>query len=301
MFNPFHELLPTKESPPNEADSFLVCGMFTSNYAEKALKLEQSLIRFDLPYVLYEIPSIHSSITPNGESNSQFNKPKFIDEMLGRYKLPVLYIDVDFIIEKKPELIYEIANQSYDFGIFNWLSPARNDAYVPINISGFEVNRFYTYSHGIFAYDEKQLRCSGGVQFWGNTPQARKLLNRWIATIEANPYAPDDVSLDFSYNNNPEKYLVRSFWLPKSYARIAFWIFDMPIINHPAFPTSVEKFQSINLKDGEFWVDGSQVQEATPLFYIQPGTFLDIHRDEIVMFQNGVRLKIAKNSFPIYV
>ena len=115
MTNPYYELLPAKEVPPNEVDSFLVCGMFTKNYGDKALKLEASLNKFRMPYALYEIPSIHSSISHHGSASSPFNKPEFIRAMLDKYKLPILYLDVDCEIELNPTLITQIIHKGKDF------------------------------------------------------------------------------------------------------------------------------------------------------------------------------------------
>ena len=127
MLNPFRDLLPAREAFSGEGDGFIACGMFTRNYADKALNLENSLNKFSLPYALYEIPSIHSSISHHGNTNSSFNKPKFIRAMLDKYKLPILYLDVDCVIESAPDLINEIAGQEYDFAIFNWLKNERNE------------------------------------------------------------------------------------------------------------------------------------------------------------------------------
>jgi len=300
MLNPFRDLLPVKEASSGEGDSFIACGMFTRNYTTKALNLQDSLNKFGLPYALYEIPSIHSSISHHGNTSSPFNKPKFIRALLDRYKLPILYLDVDCVIENTPDLINEIARQEYDFAIFNWLKNERNDAYAPINTS-LGPNRFYAYSHGFNVYDESQLRCSGAVQFWNNTKQAYNLLARWNAAIDKNPNAADDICLDFSYNNYFDKGMMKSYWLPKSYARYAFWIFDKPIINHPDLPHVGSQFQELKLNQGEFLVDEGFFQRRAEIFYIQPNTFLDVHKNEIVMFQNGMRLKIAKNNLPFYL
>jgi hypothetical protein len=126
-------------------------------------------------------------------------------------------------------------------------------------------------------------------------------LARWNAAIDKNPNAADDICLDFSYNNYFDKGMMKSYWLPKSYARYAFWIFDKPIINHPDLPHVGSQFQELKLNQGEFLVDEGFFQRRAEIFYIQPNTFLDVHKNEIVMFQNGMRLKIAKNNLPFYL
>jgi hypothetical protein len=287
--------------PPNEVDSFLVCGIFTSNYANKALKLEASLNKFGMPYALYEIPSIHSSISHHGSASPPFNKPQFIMAMLDKYKYLILYLDVDCEIERNPTLITQIIQKGRDFGIFNWLSRERNDAYGPVNLPDYENNRFYTYTHGVNFLDEAQLRCSGAVQFWGNTLQAKNLLNQWNQTVEENPNTADDISLDFAYNNNVERDLIRPFWLPKSYARYAFWIFDKPIINHPDMPDGGGQFHQIKLKEGEVLVDERGLQRKPEIFYIPQNMFLDRLKNEIVEFQFGIPVRIKRNTIPTYI
>jgi len=299
--NPYTDLLPTKESPPNEADIFLVCAIFTSSYAFKATKLETSLKKFRIPYSLYQIPSIHSSISRHGSNNSPFNKPKFIMEMLNKYKRGILYLDIDIIVESEPFLIGEIAKKGYDFAIFNWLSKERNDAYGPVYIPGYKANRFYGYTHGIFEYDETQLICSGAVQFYGNTEIAKLLLIRWDATIEENPHVADDVSMNFTFNNKIDRSLLLAYWLPKSYARYIFWIFDKPVINHPDMPDNNTQFQQIQLKKGEHLFNMGSALKKPRLYYIQPKALLDLQTNQIFSFENGILLKIGENKMPIYI
>jgi hypothetical protein len=300
--NSFRKLIPVKEVLPSNADNFIVCAMFTGNYGNKAKKLEASLVKFRMPHALFEISSIHSSISPHGSTNSPYNKPQFVKAMLEKYKLSILYLDIDCVIESKPSLINELVEQDYDLAIFNWLSKERNDSYQPFNFQGIEPNRFFGYTHGVNFYDESQLRCSGAVQFWANTRPALDLLNVWNRTIEENPHAPDDRSLDFAFNNKFEKGVIRSYWLPKSYARYAFWIFDKPIINHPDFPNSnLTKFQEIKFKEGEHLLNEGSLKKKPILFFIQPNTFLDIKKNRVVSIQGEILLKISENTRSIYI
>jgi len=300
ILNPFRSHSAIHEINPKQGQNFIVCGMYTKEYFEMALRLKNSLERFNLPYGLFEIPTIHSSISYRGNSSSEFNKPKFISAMFERYKLPVLYIDVDCVIDSYPQLIDEILNEGYEFAIFNWLSSERNDAYVSVNLPGLESNRFYVYSHGINQIDEGQLRCSGAVQLWSNKDSTRELLNIWNETILRNPFSADDECLDYAFNNF-KKNIIKAFWLPKSYARYAFWIFDKPAINHPDFPSIGSKFKKINLEEGKFLVDESHIKPRQPLFYIQPNMLLDTLKNHIVVYQNGIFLKVSNNQMPIYI
>jgi hypothetical protein len=301
VLNPFRKLHPVKEVLPKNVDSFLVCGMFTSNYAHKAARLEDSLKKFGLPYALYQTPSIHSSISHHGKFDSDFNKPRFINAMLDKYKLPILYIDVDCVIERNPILIRQIIKKEKDFAVFNWLSRERNDAYKPVNPPNYEADRFYAYSHGCHSIDEGQLLCSGAVQLWRNTESAIRLLEKWDETIQAYPMAADDISLNFAFNNLSKAVKIRAFWLPKGYARYAFWIFDKPIINHPEMPNLGSQFQDIKPIGNERMVYEERYQARPKLFYIQPNTFLDTYKNEIVAVEADIPVRIKRNTLPTYI
>ncbi len=297
--DPFSHIKPFSEIVHTNNSRFIVCGMFTKNYSEKANKFLDSINKFKLSNVIYEVPDIHSSISYLGKIDSQFNKPTFIGYLLNRYKKNILYVDVDCLFEDYPDLIHFLSNHNFDFGIFNWLSKERNDAYSPVDLPGYEHRRFYRLSHGIDMWDESQLICSGAVQFWADTKSARNLLNDWNNVIRENPNTADDISLNFAYNN--KKFSINSYWLPKKYARYAFWIFDKPIINHPDMPHSGVQFQKIALKSGEFLVNQGTLQKRQKTFFIQPNAFLDLHTNDVVLLQNGIFLKIGVNTLPFYI
>jgi hypothetical protein len=81
------------------------------------------------------------------------------------------------------------------------------------------------------------------------------LLARWHRTIAAFPECADDACLNFVFNNLTSRswlrWLLKVRWLPKSYARISWWISEKPIINHAARPTSGGGLKSsfIKIKD----------------------------------------------------
>jgi hypothetical protein len=89
-------------------------------------------------------------------------------------------------------------------------------------------------------YSTSQLQCSGLTQFYRNSLSARAFLGRWHRAVAAFPGSADDQCLDFAYNNLPRSswlsWTLKARWLPKAYARYAFWIYAEPVINHPDFP-----------------------------------------------------------------
>ena len=126
---------------------------------------------------------------------------------------------------------------------------------------GIENNykNIFKYSHSIDYISNDQLIVSGAVQYWGKSDNSKKLLEKWHTKILENEGTPDDHCLDFSFNNlDVENNLdIKKFWLPKSYARYAWWIFDKPIINHPQFPYNGSSVVQIKEEHGmkRFYVE----------------------------------------------
>ncbi|MDH4189979.1 MAG: hypothetical protein OEW21_07235, partial [Betaproteobacteria bacterium] len=206
-------------------------------YAEH---LRESCERFDLPYVLHEIPTIHRSIHIRGSSDLRYTKPNFIQHLLDRYRVPILYLDVDCVFRAYPTLIDELIDGGISFAIYNWLADVDNETFWPINVrlDGRVIqDRFYHYSHRVPWYSTEQLICSGCVQFYDVSTAASALLAMWHRTIEKYPGTPDDQCLWFAFNNGGARIpAIRWSWLPKDYARYAWWIFSRPVIEHPDLP-----------------------------------------------------------------
>jgi len=232
---------------------FIVGAMFTAAFADRALRLAASCQDFSLSYELHEVPTIHSSISPRGSSDPAFTKANFIHHLLKTHRKPVLYVDCDCEFLARPDLILELASSDCDFAIYNWLADDYTDLFRPVDVSLAGAapagNRFYRYSGSVDWYSTTQLVCSGLAQFYRNTFAARALLARWHHTVMEFPGSADDQCLDFTYNNLKRRswlyWLLKTRWLPKAYARIAFWIYAEPIINHRDFPVTDKAFVRI--------------------------------------------------------
>jgi hypothetical protein len=215
--------------------SYIVCAMFTKNYEHKAERLRASLDEIHLDYAIYEVPAVHRSINKNGIDDALLSKPQLISFALDEFNKPVLYVDADVCFRSKPLLF---ASSRADFAIYNWLADDSTDAWVPVagqNIAPGNPPRYWNFSHAVDDWSETQLICSGCVQWWAPTNPARALLERWYSIIVAHPRAQDDHCLDAAFNyRSPDN--LRFGWLPKEYARIAFWIFSDPVIDHPELP-----------------------------------------------------------------
>jgi hypothetical protein len=226
-----------------DGDMPLICAMFTPDYAVLAERLVGSLHRLGLAHALFEVPTVHRSISPRGSDDLTYTKANFLWHLLESTRSTLLYLDADCVVRRTPELIRHLTRAGHDLATVNWLGAERNDAYVPAWLPestqpSDTPPRYYQHGFHVDAVSEEQLMCSGAVQLWGCTDAARGLLSAWFATVAAHPQVPDDESLNFAFNN-PEgewRAALRPFWLPKSYARYPWWIFDEPIIDHPDVP-----------------------------------------------------------------
>jgi hypothetical protein len=228
---------------------FFVCAMFTASYRLKAERLAASLEQLGLAYALFETPHIHRSISGRGSDDIAFAKPHFIGEMLKRFGKPVLYVDADVVFRQMPVLIATLCADHVDFAIYNWLADSENDAWMPAGDTGLW--KFY---FAMDALSDSQLAASGAVQFWNNTQPAHALLAAWEAALTGFPGVQDDHCLDFAFNHAGDG--VHAQWLPKEYARYAFWMYADPVIDHPDFPApQAGQFAALGMKR----VDASQV------------------------------------------
>jgi hypothetical protein len=230
-------------SIPDGHDAPLICGMFTPSYALLAERLVGSLLPLGLPHAIFEVPTVHRSISPRGSDDPSYTKANFLWHVLGLANRAVLYLDVDCVVRRRPELVARLVAGGHDLATVNWLGPDRNDAYVPALLADnlrapAALPRYYQHSYHVDFVTDEQLLCSGAVQLWGNTAAARGLLAAWFATIVVHPGVPDDECMNFTFNNPVGSWraALRPSWLPKSYARYPWWIFDEPIIDHPDIP-----------------------------------------------------------------
>ena len=236
-FCPFTDYKIYAQSLRRDSLPFLVAAMFTRNIENLAKRLKTSLERVGLNFVLYEVPTIHSSISAKGTSDIAFCKPNFIHFVHTEFHLPVLYVDADMIFRDSPQKIFQIARGNVDFASYNWLADAATDAYVPaaVVIDGISSkDRYYRFSHSVDLYDSTQLLASGATQYY--SPDAEPLLRGWLDAISRFPQAADDEVLDYTFNLVVQKERIRTHWWTKDYCRYAWWINVQPIIDHPQNP-----------------------------------------------------------------
>ncbi len=232
---------------------FIVIAMFTSHHAkylQYADRFADSCEKFKLEYIIYDIEGIHTSISLSGTDDPNHTKASLINFVIDSYAKPVLYVDIDCYFEAFPDIILQCIHRQVDFAIYNWLSDPITDAYIPVTVkvpqedTMIEVkDQYYKYSHAVNYYSDQQLLCSGCTKYFNTSNASLYLLKCWQETMIQFPISVDDQSLDYAFNNKIlDKVPIQTYWLPKSYARYPWWIYEKPVINHPDTPISREDY-----------------------------------------------------------
>jgi hypothetical protein len=271
---------------------YIVGAMFTANYVKEAERLVASCERFGLAHAIHEVPVVHRSIHSRGADDPTYTKANFIHHLLDTHKKPILYLDADCEFVADPDLVPGLVKSGCDFSVYNWLADEYTDTFAPIELGvgadGPPIkNRFFHFRSCIDWYSTSQLIPSGCVQLYGNTDGARHFLSEWHQTIVTFPRTSDDQCLSFAFNNlDPRTSTLNVQWLPKAYARISWWIYAKPVINHEGRPQRNSKFIQFDCLDtGQrkiFYPSAAELKTVTPLF----------PRDCIIDTERGVLAKI---------
>ena len=255
---------------------YIVAAIFTASYASRAERLAASCETFGLPYAIHEVPVVHRSINSRGADDSAYTKANFIHHLLDAHKKPILYLDADCEFVAEPELLLELVKSGCDFAVYNWLADEHTDAFVPIELGvgadGPPIkNRFFRFFRSIDWYSRSQLIPAGCVQYYGNTEGAKHLLSQWHQTIASFPGTADDHCLAFAFNNlGPRQSTLHVQWLPKAYARVSWWIYVKPVINHEGRPqadSGFVQFDTFDTGDRKVWYPtAAELRTVTSLF-----------------------------------
>jgi hypothetical protein len=299
------------EPAPSTTSGFVVGAMVTSSYNGFAERLAASCRDMELPLALFEVPHVHTSVSPNGSHDLRYTKPNFIHFLLTRYKCPILYLDADCVVVQPPTLIRQLLAERIDFSIFNWLAEEHTEAYVPFSMPVREASaqlpiidpkRFYRFSHSVDGLSDSQIICSGAVQWYGQGYAARQLLQLWHGVIERSPGCEDDCCLDWAYNNYPATASQpRCLWLKKNYSRYAWWIYEAPVIDHPQFPGVAKGFVQLNALDGKPRVH-AELLRPTQLEYILPkDRLIDVQTRTLLRMHDGAWHADGTFSTPLWL
>jgi tetratricopeptide (TPR) repeat protein len=268
------------------AGAYVVGAMMTPDFTRCGERLAASCRAHSLPLALFEVPTVHRSISVKGSGDPRYTKANFVSFLLERYGRPVLYLDVDCVIAQRPERIERLMADRVDFAIFNWLAEEHTEAYVPANLE--PRGRFYRFSHSIDHRSDTQLLCSGAVQWYHRTPAARALLDAWQAVIERAPGAADDKCLDLAFNNFPQRSPRLNWaWLEKPYARIAWWIYVPPVIDHPEIPHLNDGFVGLDELDGRPRIHYGHVQPQAVSYIFPKELLIDTETRTLLRLEAG--------------
>jgi len=279
------------------AAPFVVGAMMTAGYASLAERLLQSCEKLGVAAAVFEVATVHRSISCKGTEELACTKANFIHFLLDRYSLPVLYIDVDCYLAQFPNRIPALIGKGVDFAIYNWLTDEANTAYLPIGIEADSAggprrarSHVYRYSHSVDFYAPAQLMCSGAAQFYNDTGAARELLRRWHTVVAAAPRSADDQCLDFAFNNFAAEIPgLACFWWDRAYVRYPWWIDTRPVIDHPDIPSFGEGFEPIDGLEGRqrYYLQRAQAHPARGAF----------PRDCLIDTQRKILLRLRQGQF----
>ena len=284
--------------------SYFIIGFFTKNYEQKAKILSISLTKHNLPYALFLVTDVHHSTSVKGIDDLRYSKPNFIYHFQKQINTNIVYLDCDIVICEQPSLFNNLANDNIDFSVFNWFNITNNTAFVPISESETNLNskRYYVSSHSINLESKTELLCSGAVQYWGNTNISHALLKSWLLAIEKYSQVADDQCLDYAYNYGIGllKSNIKTYWLNKSYCRIAWWIFDKPVINHPDFPAASLGFKTIENDYRSSRFDSSNISVKSNLINKYANKIIDATGKNIYYVENKIIKNYTKLEDTIY-
>ena len=192
-----------------------------SKYEHYAKRWETNCKRFNLDYIIVE----KSSTLKTNNQERINSKANFVLQCLRKYQRPIVFTDVDMVIQHMPTELLNCKN--IDFCAPNWNGDIRvSDG--PVRPDVFE-----TVSQ---------------VIYFNNTTTAKRLLRLWISTMrkEDNRKKADDRVLALVFHDNKAHDWCRWKWLPVEYFYIPQYYSHLrlgkkAVIVHPHDLTSEEE------------------------------------------------------------
>ncbi len=148
-----------------------------------------------------------------------------------RWGVLFLYLDADTVIRRVPELIGRLVGEGCDFAILNWLALDDNDAYMPVPCgprvrAAWWASVVSSSSRGPSTAwrtisSSAAARSRSGVR----RPLPRRCCVPGMTRSLPIRTWPTTQCLDFVFNHRlgDRSANLRPHWLPKAYARIAWW------------------------------------------------------------------------------
>jgi hypothetical protein len=178
------------------------------SYKDKAQRWVKHCVRAGIDHVCVE-RKLNSSINYQEAIN---NKVRFIVNMLIKYKRPVVYLDVDVCVRKKPILFDHLEN--YDIMCFNWNADV----------------------HVTKIVDPYVFETPGCVMGFGYTSQVFKLLSLWEVYMSKQGFkrVADDRMFAMIVHDKELVRTLRCMWIPLRYCCYTeFYKCSSIVIDHP--------------------------------------------------------------------
>lgn len=201
----------------------LISRWWGDKFKKKAKEWESNAKKHKIEYYLHNDTKMENckyQLTLNA-------KAKFILKCLEKFKQPVLYTDVDMKIHQYPKLFENKYN--VDLMCFNW------------NFDKRVTNILNPYI----------LETSSGLLYFNYTPNAIKLLKKWICALNTKclKYKADDRVLSLVFHKSKAINWLKTQWLPFEYFYLKKYYSKQNmgkiVISHPYSLTS----EDIALKD----------------------------------------------------
>jgi hypothetical protein len=166
----------------------LYTSFYTPDYADHAKRLIASFKAHNLPYVVARVPAFSSW------QAACLHKPAHLLAMRKHHGRPLVWIDADAVIVRKPELL-----------------EALNDDFAA----------YWHHGEELFS----------GTLYFGATEQGDKLLRAWRDGCHDTPTVIDQVVLSRVIGSNSDSDL-KTYGLPTSYCHVSSIMGGEPVIAH---------------------------------------------------------------------
>lgn len=165
-------------------------------YRPLGLKLIEQFEKYKLDYYVKVLPA--GEFTKLGWNNVVIYKPLFIKEMLEKYKCSVVWVDVDTIINKHPEFLYEYEMRSVELAYLTRPKPFLAIMYTKYNQKMIEF--FDNFAHQCSKDVENLKRRIQRRPRWyeGDQPTLEKMD---ISGIEFESFPPHAISKHEDHRN----------------------------------------------------------------------------------------------------
>ena len=216
-------------------------------YKELAMSFEKNAKKHGLDVYTEEIPTGDYQTLIN-------NKPAFILRMMKKFpQRPILYLDIDMRIHKKP-ILFTKTNGFYDYMAFNWNTEHR------VNTKCF---------------DWITLETSGGIHYFNNNEHAKRLLRLWNEAIQkpVHKHKADDRILAMVFKKSKAYRWLKFYWIPLEYFFVPQYFRNVVstksiVISHPyqmtnerestnRVPTSYDKIVKKTIKTFPYIIESS--------------------------------------------